>query len=193
MASLPGVEDPSIVGAEGGTGYPVQSTMGQPQSVQIQSGTEARSFWQPTDFRITNVDHDVMSTASMGTIAGINHRASAGVALERLRAFVSRDDTIPIVDCGVLRSHVPPEWSMPSSMRDRSVRTSVFHRPRSVGTLRADEEVSALSGRALPCPVPTHPLVERCIPPPCPSRPVSRGSRASQDHVHLRCLNRLVQ
>ena len=106
--------------------------------------------------------------------------AIAGVALERPGAFVSRDDTIPIVDCGVPRSHVQPEWSMPSSMQDRSVRTSVFHRPHSVATLRADEEVSALSGRVLPRPIPTCPLVERNIPPSCPSRPVSRVSRASQ-------------
>ena len=86
VPGAPGVEDPSIVGAEpplasGGTDYPVQSTMGQAQSVQIQSGTEARSFWQPTDFRITNVDDDVISTASMGTIAGLYHRASAGCLL----------------------------------------------------------------------------------------------------------------
>ena len=109
--------------------------MGQPQSFQIQSGTEAHSYWQATDFRITNVDDDVMSTASMATIAGLYHRASSGVALELPSAFVSRDDTIPIVDCGVPRSHIQPEWSMPSSMRDRSVRTSVFHRPCSVATL----------------------------------------------------------
>ena len=42
VPGAPGIEDPNIVGAEpplvsGGTVYPVQSTMGQPQSVQIQT------------------------------------------------------------------------------------------------------------------------------------------------------------
>ena len=143
LASLPGVAVPGA------------------RAIRSESGTGARSTWQPSDYRLVNVTVDdecpsVVSAGSRATLADFYDRALAG---SRLGARSSRNSP----------------WPYPSA-------ASVIERPRSVAALRADAEVSALTSRSVLRPVPVRSSEEENAIPPA-SRPASQGSKASQGSV----------
>jgi len=75
VASLPGVEE--VTGAVG------SNTVPGAQAIRPQSGTGARTTWQPSDYRLVNVTvndecQSAVSAGSWATIADFYERVSAG-------------------------------------------------------------------------------------------------------------------
>jgi len=146
----------SLPGDDGVTRVVVGNPIPGAPATYFQSGTTARSTWQPSDYRLINVDDECKCTVSGGsraTLADFYERASAG----------SRIGARPVR----------------GSPWDRLSAVSVIERSRSSAALRADEEVSSFTSRNVLRPVPLRSCGEENANPPS-FRPTSRGSRASQ-------------